>query len=180
MSMTDMAAIVERRRIAAEEADLHRTLLRFVEGRLPDRAEGEDIVQETYVRLYDYRQTRTVGDVGAFCFAVARNLLRDRLRRLKRAPAPAELLETLACPQPRADEILVHRQRVEVLTRALGVMPPLRREVFLRRRLDEQPTAKIAADLDLSAAAVEKHVTRALADLRAALLRRGLALSREA
>jgi RNA polymerase sigma factor (sigma-70 family) len=145
-------------------------------GRLRDRSEGEDIVQETYLRLYDYRRTRTVADVGAFCFAVARNLIRDHLRRLKRAPAlPGELPLDVACPLPRADEILLHRQRVDILTRALKVMPPLRREVFLRRRLEEQPTAKIAADLELSAASIEKHVVRALADLRAALAKYDLA-----
>jgi RNA polymerase sigma factor (sigma-70 family) len=172
--MTDMSAIVERRHAAAEEAALHRTLLHFVEGRVRNRTEGEDIVQETYLRLYDYRRTRSVADVGAFCFAVARNLLQDRIRRLKRQPHVAEFPETLACPAPRADEILNYRQRVEILVRALGVMPPLRREVFLRRRLDDQPAAKVAADLDMRVSAVEKHVTRALADLRAALALRGL------
>ncbi len=176
MCMVDMSATLERRRIAAEEADLHRALRRFVEGRLHDRTEGEDIVQETYVRLYDYRRTRTVADVGAFCFAIARNLIHDHLRRLKRLPVVGEVPVETVCPAPRADEILHHRQRVEVLSRALKVMPPLRREIFLRRRLDEHPVARIASDLDLSVAAVEKHVVRALADLRAALARRDLAI----
>jgi RNA polymerase sigma-70 factor (ECF subfamily) len=58
--------------------------------------------------------------------------------------------------------------------RAIKVMPPLRREVFLRRRLDGVACAIIAADLEMSLAAVEKHCTRAVADLRAALERRGL------
>lgn len=178
--MTDMLAISERRRATGEEADLHRALRRFVGSRLDDRAEGEDIVQETYLRLYAYRRTRSVADVGAFCFAIARNLVRDHLRRLKRGPLIGDLDVETPCPAPRADEILIHRQRVEVLTQALGVMPPLRREVFLRRRLDEQPVAQIAEDLDLSHAAIEKHITRALADLRAALARRGLSLTETA
>jgi RNA polymerase sigma factor (sigma-70 family) len=175
--MTEMSFGAERRRSAVEEADLHRALRRFVEGRLRDRTEGEDIVQETYVRLYDYRRTRAVADVGAFCFSIARNLIRDHLRRLQRAPIADEVPADIVCPQPRADEILHHRQRVDVLTRALRTMPPLRREVFLRRRLDEQSVARIASDLDLSPAAVEKHVVRALADLRATLARRDLSLS---
>lgn len=177
--MTEMSCIAERNRTAAEEADLHRALRRFVDGQLRDRSEGEDIVQETYVRLYDYRRTRTVADVGAFCFSIARNLVRDHLRRLKRTPIMGEIQTETVCPQPRADEILDYRQRVEIMTRALRSMPPLRREVFLRRRLDEQPVAKIAGDLDLGISAVEKHVVRALADLRAALARRDLSLSWE-
>jgi RNA polymerase sigma-70 factor (ECF subfamily) len=156
-----------------EEVELRHALQRFVDGKLRDRQDGEDIVQETYVRLYDYRRTRPVADVGAFCFTVAHNLVRDHFRRTRTA-LPIELHENIACAQPRADEILDYRQRVDILVRALNVMPPLRREVFLRRRLDGVPSATIAADLDMSMAAVDKHCARALADLRAALERRAL------
>ncbi len=155
---------------------MRRALQRFIEGRLRDRTDSEDLVQETYLRLYDYRRTRSVADVGAFCFAVARNLIHDHLRRLRVAPIPADLPEEIACPAPRADEILIHRERVDTLTRALKTMPALRREVFTRRRLDGQAVATIAADLGLGNSAVEKHIVRALADLRTALERRGLGL----
>ncbi len=161
-------------REAQEEVLLHASLQRYVESRLRDGHEGEDIVQETYARLYGYRRTRTVADVAAFCFAVARNLIHDHVRRRQALPPAAELAEDIVCPQPRADDVLDYRQRVDVLVSALKRMPPLRREVFLRRRLDGIPIAVIAMDLELSVAAIEKHCSRALADLRVALERRGL------
>jgi RNA polymerase sigma-70 factor (ECF subfamily) len=92
----------------------------------------------------------------------------------------AELPDEIVCPAPRADEILAYRERVDVLIRALKAMPPLRREVFTRRKLDGQATAAIAGDLGLSIAAVEKHCGRAVADLRYALDRRGLGLGQGA
>ena len=164
----------------AAEADLHATLLRFIDGRLRNRSDSEDIVQETWLRLYDRRQTTAVANVGAFCFAVARNLLVDRLRRVRPEALTDDLAETLVCPQPRADEILSYRRRVQILNAALRAMPPLRREIFLRRRLDEHSVATIASALDMSVSAVEKHVTRALTDLRHALTRRGLGLGDDA
>ena len=172
--MNELTAIAARRHAVAEEVALRAALHRFVQGRLRDRDEGEDIVQETYVRLYDYRRTRGVADVGAFCFAVARNLVFDHFRRHRAMPVRAELAEDIACPLPRAEEVLDYRQRVDILVAALRVMPSLRREVFLRRRLDGVALATIAADLEMSLAAVEKHCTRAVADLRAALEQRGL------
>lgn len=172
--MNEFSAISARRPAAAEEVALRAALYRFVQGRLRDRDEGEDIVQETYVRLYDYRRTRGVADVGAFCFAVARNLVFDHFRRHRAMPATAELADEIACPLPLAEEVLDYRQRVDILAAALRVMPPLRREVFLRRRLDGTAGAIIAADLEMGLGAVEKHCTRAVADLRAALERRGL------
>jgi RNA polymerase sigma factor (sigma-70 family) len=168
------ATIAERRIATAHDAALRQALHRFVSGQLRDRVMGEDIVQETYVRMYDYRRTRPVADAAAFCFAVARNLVRDHFRGIRTQPATSELVEGLTCPLPRAEEMLDYRQRVEILMRALNVMPPLRREIFLRRRLDGVPGAVVAADLGMTVAAVDKHCTRALADLRRALERRGL------
>ena len=172
--VSQSATIAERRIATAQDVALRQALHRFVSERLRDRVMGEDIVQETYVRMYDYRRTRPVSDAAAFCFAVARNLVRDHFRGIRTQPATSELVESLACPLPRAEEVLDYRQRVEILMRALKVMPPLRREIFLRRRLDGVPGAVVAADLEMSSAAVDKHCTRAVADLRRALERRGL------
>ncbi len=162
------------RQSVTDERALHAVLHRFVLSRLRDRCDSDDLVQETFVRLYTYRSRRAVEDVTAFCLTVAGNLIRDRFRRLNAAPVMDELPDTLVCPQPRADEALLYRQRVALLSAAIEAMPPLRREVFLRRRLDGDSVATVARDLDLSPVAIEKHVTRALADLRRALDRDGL------
>ena len=174
MTVAGALATTTRASGEAEEVALRDGLQRFIDGRLRGRGEGEDIVQETYLRFYDYRRRRPVADVAAFCFTIARNLVWDHLRRARAAPLRVDLTHDLACPQPLADTILDYRQRVDILVRVLKKMPPLRREVFMRRRLDGLPIAVIAADLELSVAAVEKHCTRALVDLRYALERRGL------
>jgi RNA polymerase sigma factor (sigma-70 family) len=172
----EMTILDGRQAIVADQAALHRALYSFVSSRLKDRTDGEDIVQETYVRLYDYQRTRTITDAAAFCFAVARNLINDHFRRLRTLPLAEEAAEDVACSQPLVEEVLDFRQRVDILVSALKVMPALRREIFMRRRLDGVPGPTIASDLGMSLAAVEKHCTRALADLRYALERRGLAL----
>ncbi|MBD8679687.1 RNA polymerase sigma factor [Sphingomonas sp. CFBP 13720] len=147
---------------------------RFVLGSIRDHADSDDLVQETFVRLYAYRGQKTVEDVSAFCFAIARNLIRGRFRRHRSAPDLTDASEDLMCLQPCALETMIYRQRVAVLAAAIEAMPPLRREVFLRRRLDGDAAATISRDLELSTAAIEKHVSRAIADLRRALERRGL------
>ena len=174
--MIEVTAVGERPAVAVHDAEMRRALHRFVSQRLRDQVEGEDIVQETYLRLYDYRRTRPIADAAAFCFAVARNLVHDHFRRQRAHPPVAELAEEIACALPGAEEVLDYRQRVDILVRALKVMPPLRREIFLRRRLDGVPSALVAADLGMRQASVEKHCTRALADLRHALERRGLSI----
>ncbi|MGK6323691.1 RNA polymerase sigma factor [Sphingomonas sp. DT-51] len=158
------------------DAALERALRAFVAGRVRQPADRDDIVQETYARLFGYQTMREVGDVKALCFAIARNLLLDHHRSMRRGTS-VELDEELVCPLPSAERIVAFRRAVAVLADALERMPPLRREIFLRKRVDGLTTADIAGALEMSLAAVEKHVVRAFADLRAALARRGVTLA---
>ena len=157
------------------DAALTRALRGFVHGRLGHHADGDDVVQETYLRLFAYQARARVGDVKALCFAIARNVLLDHHRAVRRG-AHVELDETLVCPLPGADRVVAFRRAVALMAGALERMPPLRREIFLRKRLDGLSTATIAHSLDMSHAAVEKHVVRALHDLRGALAKRGFTM----
>jgi len=67
------------------------------------------------------------------------------------------LPEALACPMPLIDEVLDYRERVEVLVRALRSMPQLRREIFLRNRLDGHQVSVIASELAMTRSAVDKR-----------------------
>lgn len=161
---------------AFPDAALTQALRRFVHGRVGQHADGDDLVQETFLRLLGYQASSCVNDVKALCFTIARNLLLDHHRAQKRG-AQVELDESIVCPQPTAERILAYRRAVEIMLGALETMPPLRREIFLRKRLDGCTTAEIGASLEMSLAAVEKHVVRAFADLRAALAKRGFTMA---
>lgn len=161
--------------IAAPDAALTRALRLFVRGRMGDHHDGDDVVQETFVRLFHYQAGASVGNVKALCFAIARNLLLDH-HRADRSGRHVALDEEMVCPLPSAEVVVAYRRAVAILAQAVGRMPPLRREIFLRKRLDGGTTAEIAAALDMSIAAVEKHVTRAAQDLRTALARRGFTM----
>jgi RNA polymerase sigma-70 factor (ECF subfamily) len=155
---------------------LRSALLGFVRGRLGSHVDGDDVVQETYVRLFTYQANARVHDIKALCFAIARNLLLDHHRAARRI-AHVELDDAMVCPQPMADQVVAFRRAVALLARAIERMPPLRREIFLRKRLDGASTATIADRLDMSHAAVEKHVVRALHDLRAAMAKHGFTMA---
>jgi RNA polymerase sigma-70 factor (ECF subfamily) len=144
------------------------TLLRFVRQRVRDPWVCEDIVQETLTRYYAYRQTASVIDASALCFRIAINLVRDHFRRGD--TGKTEILDDeLAGNHPAADDLVMHRQRVARLQQVIEAMPPLRREVFRRRRLQGQSLAEICRALDLTEAAAKKHMVRAVETVRLAM-----------
>lgn len=153
--MTDLISLRAQRR------DLYQFILR----RTRDAATAEDLVQETFERLLAYERARTIADRAALGYRIALNLVRDHFRRARRRPVEA-LHDEIPCEAPAPEQILMHRQKVEVFGKVLDAMPPLRREVFIRRQLHGQAFQEIAQALSLSEGAAEKHVVRALEQLR--------------
>lgn len=139
-------------------------VIAYAQRRQQPREVAEDVAQETLVKLLHYVQTGTPASLYGLALKIAKTTLIDRARREGRYGV--EIDGSYACDAPLPDKVATDRQQFAMLRAALNKMPPLRRAVLVRRRIDNQSHARIAADLDLSIAAVEKHVVRGLSDLR--------------
>lgn len=145
-------------------------LLQYVGRQVRDSVLSEDIVQEAYLRLlsFESKPGGVVNDAPAFLRRISLNLVRDHFRRTKSAPF-VELPVTIACPIPTADVQLERKQLVDLVFEILKAMPKLRRDVFIRRRVNGEPAGEVAEALGLSPSAVSNHVARAVMDLDAAI-----------
>jgi len=145
-------------------------LLRYVGRQVDEAALREDIVQEAFLRFlsFETRPGTVVSNMPALLRRISLNLIRDHFRRGKRAPT-GELTEDLVCPLPTADQQIERRQLIALVVDVIRAMPPLRREVFARRRIHGQSAGEVAEALGLSASAVSNHVVRALCDLDMAI-----------
>ncbi|WP_159978898.1 MULTISPECIES: RNA polymerase sigma factor [unclassified Novosphingobium] len=139
-----------------------REVYRFAYRHLGDHSASEDIVQDSFVRLAQYR-TGTIANMGGMLRTIARNLIVDHARfRTRRSEdalaggmdAPAEY--------PSQEQIMLHRERMEQVSEILAQMPAQRREVFIMRRLHGMSAKEVAAALAISPAAVDTHVARAV------------------
>lgn len=125
----------------------------------------EDLLQEAFVRLQEYSARAPVENAGAFLMRTAINLSHDERRRgrFRHAVDPADraVLE-LSDENPLQDEVFATRERLRAVQRALALLPPRTREVFLMRRVDGLKYSEIAQRLEISVSAVEKHVAKAV------------------
>ncbi|WIW90534.1 RNA polymerase sigma factor (plasmid) [Sphingobium sp. V4] len=134
----------------------------------------DDLAQETLARLVELARTQQIGSMLALGFRIADNLRVDIYRRDSRLVTGVD--EELRSEEPSLNRVLDSRRAMEVFERCLRRMPALRREVLVRRRLNQESCRAIGADLDLSTKAVEKHITRGMVDLRRALDQAGIDL----
>lgn len=151
MSSTD-AEEIRRQQVA---------LFRFVNRRVRDRALSEDILQEAFIRFLKVRGTTNIADSGAWLRTVALNLVRDHFRS-SRERGREYLTDRIEDQARLPDEAAIFQERVQFFRIALDQLPPIGREVIIRRKLEGESAREVARALNLSEAAVDQHVARAL------------------
>jgi RNA polymerase sigma factor (sigma-70 family) len=142
-------------------AALQRYLRRFTSG----AEDIEDLVQETYVRLYTLEDWQAVGSPRALLFRIAHNLAVERSRRqAARATDSVADFEPLSVDtqEPPPEEQIDARRRFETFCAAVERLPPLCRRVFVLRKVYKLSHTEIAEVLGISHSTIEKHVAKGL------------------
>ena len=119
----DFVVLVERHR---------RSLQRFVEQQVGDRAAADEIVQMTFVQAYTRLASfRAQASFKTWLYSVALNLCRDRARSEKRrATVPVEdALEMVPSTQPTLEEVVVGA----TVQRRVAALPDRQRSVLSLR-----------------------------------------------
>ncbi|HKV04005.1 MAG TPA: sigma-70 family RNA polymerase sigma factor [Candidatus Acidoferrales bacterium] len=154
---------------------LYRYLLRLVR----ERAEAEDLFQETWLRVVEkIRKFDPNRNFDAWLFTVARNLAFDRLRRIRPEsldePAPGmesneSAVSRLVSGERPALERLLERERFGRLGEALATLPVVYREVLTLRFEEEMKLEEISQVLGTPLSTVKSRLRRSLEQMRSQL-----------
>ena len=154
-------------------AALHRYLAKLTSG----AEDLEDLVQETYIRMYALPDFHIVESPKALLFRIAHNLAVERARRRKsqatETVADWEALSVFSNEAP-PDEQTDAQRRFESFCAAVDRLPPVCRRVFVLRKVHKLSAAEISEVLGLSESTIEKHVAKGLVRCRDYLRELGL------
>lgn len=137
-----------------------------------DRAEAEDVAQETMLRLWriapEWRQGET--KVTTWAYRVATNLCLDRHRaRRRKAQTALDDAPELASADPSAEGRLVQADRMAALEAALGELPDRQRQAVVLRHIEGLTNPEISAVMEIGVEAVESLTARGKRALSAIL-----------
>jgi RNA polymerase sigma-70 factor (ECF subfamily) len=161
-----------------ENVQRHESALRsYLRHSLSSAADVDDLAQECFVRVMRVQASARVGSPKALLFTIARNAVRDFLRRravadvipLAEAQSPGAFVDTLDVA-----ETVSRRQELSLLKEAIAELPERCRQVFLLRKIQGLSQREIAQRLGISENTVESLVatgTRRCGDF---LRRRGV------
>lgn len=127
-----------------------------------DRAEAEDIVQETMIRVWNKRdEWDELESVEAYCLTVARNLAIDRSEKKdsQTMELTTEVEQTPDASNPY--DRLVNKERLKLVHRLVGELPEKQRLIMQLRDVEGKSYKEIAAALRLTEEQVKVNLFRA-------------------
>jgi RNA polymerase sigma factor (sigma-70 family) len=144
-----------------------------------DRAEAEDVAQETMLRLWRVAPSWRQGEakVTTWAYRVATNLCIDRQRsRQRKGQVALDDAPEVADHAQGADGRMLEADRMAALNEALAALPKRQRQAVVLRHLEGMTNPEIAAIMEIGVEAVESLTARGKRALAAGLAGRKVAL----
>ncbi|MBR0346625.1 MAG: sigma-70 family RNA polymerase sigma factor [Rudaea sp.] len=126
--------------------------------------DADDVLQEAFLRLESYARKQEVRSQEAFLVTAAVNLGRDRARHRAHAVGDGDEFDIsgLADAAPLPEEQLHSQERLRRFKSGMRRLDPQTQRCLMAKRLEGLTAARIAERENLSVAAVEKRIARAL------------------
>ena len=147
-------------------------ILRYIAASIGNTDDAEDLTQNVWMRLLEYRMELNPATIATLLHRIARNIVYDYLRHSRHVTEHREetistLTETEAGRYAYSlDSEIEARDLAEIEHRRVECMPRMRRIISVMSRYDDMPVSDISERLSLSARTVENHLRLGRSDIR--------------
>lgn len=145
-----------------------RKVYHFSIGYLKSKEEAEEIVQDTFFKIWQNRSTlNTSCSFSGFVFTIAHNLILNRIRKVRNQSAVEEHLRVNELAESNPTEEKIMQDDFERIRQsALSQLPDRRRVIFELIRENDMSYQQVAEKLNISVKTVEAQMTEALRHFR--------------
>ena len=127
-----------------------------------NRAEAEDVVQDTLLRVWEQRgQWEQIDNLEAFAIATCRNRAFDLAKRAGRNTKSLDEIENFQLSTFNSQLSLEAREQVSLVRRLMDDLPEMQRTIMLLRDIEGKTYQEIAETLDISETQVKVYLHRA-------------------
>ena len=162
---------------AAEVHPHDAQLKAYLRSSFPAVRDIDDVVQESYLRIWRSRAVQPIHSAKAFLFKVARHVALNLVDRQRASPVivVGDLAELPVLDhRPGVVETVSKNEKLRLLVLALATLPPRCREITILRKLKGVPQKDVAAQLGIAEKTVEEQVARGVKRCEDYLRRRGV------
>ncbi|WP_303010698.1 sigma-70 family RNA polymerase sigma factor [uncultured Bacteroides sp.] len=155
----DTTANISSNIITRSYEKYYQVILTYITCRITHRYEAEDLTQDVFVRLLDYKQMLRPDTVRYFLFTIARNIVTDYIRRYyKKQEIDSYIYDTASVSTNETEEKVIGDDLLAMERARLQAMPEQRKLVYILNRFENKTSPEIADELNLSCRTVENHL----------------------
>lgn len=143
---------------------LENMLRQYLRGRFPT-LEVDDVMQESYFRLFKVHGATPIRNPRGFLIGIARHVAHELLRRRRLfSVVPVDELHESASMATTGDvaEAINRQQELDLVAAAINALPDRCREIVARRTLQRMSYADIARELGLAEDTVRVQMARGI------------------
>ena len=145
--------------IADSYTSSHRSVYLYICYRINNKEEAEDIAQDVFLRLMDYKQMLRPDTVKFFIYTISRNLVNDYLRRhYKKQEVNSYLYEHTVTYTNETESQVITNDLLACEKQKLFTLPLRRRKIYVMSRFEGKSASEISANLQLSPRTIENHL----------------------
>ena len=127
-----------------------------------NRAEAEDVVQDTLLKVWEQRdEWEQIKSLEAFAMAICRNRALDVAKRVGRNTISLEAIDNRQKTTDNGLESLEAREEISLIRRLMDGLPEVQRTIMLLRDIEGRAYQEIAETLDISETQVKVYLHRA-------------------
>lgn len=134
-------------------------VVRYIYRKLNGCMETEDLVQDAFLRLLEYRSMLRPETVRSFLYTIVRNLVTDYLRRhYKKQEVMACMLEGISTSVSDVEDTVIAKDLLRQEKMRSGQLSSKVRMVYCKSRFEEKTTLEIAEELNIPKRTVEGYL----------------------
>jgi len=155
-------------------SEMRPALVKYFKRKTGNPMEAEDLAQDVLLRALTHPVWKTQNQAKGYIFRTAVNRWRDNLRRQRIRGAvlawdetSPESIDENARSENLPERVLIAREELHQVVRALEGMNARTRTVLMLIKLEQMRIATVAEMLGISVSAVGKHLAKGIAQLAA-------------
>jgi RNA polymerase sigma-70 factor (ECF subfamily) len=156
------AKVAQEERFTRSYNEYSPALLRFCFFKLSNREKANDVVQETYVKTWQYLlKGNTIDNDKSFLYTTARHLIIDEYRK-KKNDSLERIMNTKEEPWIEVKDDPYFTKDTHHVTNMIATLPIIYRAVFLMRYIDDLSVKEIARILDKTEINISVRICRGI------------------
>ena len=148
----------------------HAELVNYATSRLGNREEGEDLVQDVFIKMMSFEGMINEETIKSFAFTIAANKIKDHLRRrIFRHKMEENAKYEMELQYSHVERVVEYHDTLRMVNDSMARLSPACAKVYRMSLFEDMTTGDIAQEMNVSKRTVESQLFTSRKQVRAML-----------